>query len=65
MPFQQPPIRHAVDSSPDYPFTPVDAPVKLNQNEAPEDFPESLKEAALARMALTLALSAAAARVSG
>jgi histidinol-phosphate aminotransferase len=53
MPFQQPPIRHAVDSSPDYPFTPVDAPVKLDQNEAPDDLPESLKEAALTQLAGT------------
>ena len=45
------PIRPAVVASPDYPFTPVDAPVKLDQNEAPDDFPAALKAIALERMA--------------
>lgn len=45
------PIRTAVLDSPDYPFVPVEAPVKLDQNEAPEDFPADLKAMALARMA--------------
>jgi histidinol-phosphate aminotransferase len=46
-----PSIRPAVVDSPDYPFTPVDAPVKLDQNEAPEDFPAPLKAIALERLA--------------
>jgi histidinol-phosphate aminotransferase len=45
------PIRSAVLDSPDYPFVPVDAPVKLDQNEAPEDFPPELKALALERLA--------------
>jgi histidinol-phosphate aminotransferase len=45
------PIRSAVVASPDYPFIPVDAPVKLDQNEAAHDFPASLKALALERMA--------------
>jgi len=47
------PARSAVVSSPDYPFTPIDAPIKLDQNEGPDDFPESLKAEALARLAGT------------
>jgi histidinol-phosphate aminotransferase len=46
-----PSIRPAVVASPDYPFTQVDAPVKLDQNEAPEDFPAALKAIALERLA--------------
>lgn len=45
------PIRPAVVASPEYPFVPVDAPVKLDQNEAADDFPERLKALALERMA--------------
>ncbi|MEI7446528.1 MAG: histidinol-phosphate transaminase [Burkholderiales bacterium] len=45
------PIRPAVAASPDYPFTPLDAPIKLDQNEAPEDVPASLKALALERLA--------------
>lgn len=45
------PIRAAVAASPDYPFNPVDAPVKLDQNESPLDFPAELKEQVLARLA--------------
>jgi len=41
------PIRRAVLDSPDYPFTPVDAPIKLDQNEAPLDFPADLKRQVL------------------
>jgi histidinol-phosphate aminotransferase len=43
------PIRTAVLDSPDYPFVPVEAPVKLDQNEAPEDFPADLKAMAALR----------------
>ncbi|HEX2864142.1 MAG TPA: histidinol-phosphate transaminase [Deinococcales bacterium] len=39
-----PALRPAVQESPDYPFTHHDAPVKLDQNEAPDDFPAELKE---------------------
>jgi histidinol-phosphate aminotransferase len=45
------PIRTAVLSSPDYPFLPIDAPVKLDQNEAAEDFPAPLKALVLQRLA--------------
>jgi len=44
------PIRAAVAASADYPFTHVDAAVKLDQNESSEDFPEELKALALQRM---------------
>ena len=37
-------VRSAVTASPDYPFVHHEAPVKLDQNEAPEDFPTELKE---------------------
>jgi histidinol-phosphate aminotransferase len=37
------PIHPAIQASPDYPFIPVQAPVKLDQNESPEDFPVHLK----------------------
>jgi histidinol-phosphate aminotransferase len=49
----QPPIRDAVLASPDYPFNPVHAPVKLDQNESPEDFPAHLKDLVLARLKST------------
>ena len=45
------PIRPAVLAGADYPFAPVDAPVKLDQNEAPDDFPAALKAIALERLA--------------
>lgn len=41
------PIRPAVLASPDYPFNPIDAPVKLDQNESPQDFPADLKQLVL------------------
>ncbi len=44
------PIRCAVLQSPDYPFTPVHAPVKLDQNESFADFPDALKAMALERL---------------
>lgn len=47
----QMPVRQAVVSSPDYPFDPMDAPVKLDQNESPEDFPADLKTLVLKRVA--------------
>jgi histidinol-phosphate aminotransferase len=37
------PIRAAVKASPEYPFTPIDAPIKLDQNESADDFPSELK----------------------
>jgi histidinol-phosphate aminotransferase len=46
-------IRRAVIDSPEYPFAPVDAPVKLDQNESPEDVPANLKAQALARLQAT------------
>ena len=36
-------VRLAVTDSPDYPFIALDAPVKLDQNESPFDFPDDLK----------------------
>jgi histidinol-phosphate aminotransferase len=45
------PIRPAIVASPDYPFVPVDAPIKLDQNEAAHDFPAPLKALVLERMA--------------
>jgi histidinol-phosphate aminotransferase len=47
------PIRTAVLRSPDYPFAPIDAPIKLDQNESPEDFPEPLKQQVLRQLAHT------------
>ena len=44
------PVRSAVLQSPAYPFTPIDAPTKLDQNESPYDFPEALKKLALERV---------------
>jgi histidinol-phosphate aminotransferase len=44
------PIRPAVAASPDYPFSPVTAPVKLDQNESFADFPQALKDLALERL---------------
>ncbi len=36
-------IRSAVKAVPAYPFTPIDAAIKLDQNESPYDFPGALK----------------------
>lgn len=44
-------VRAAVRAVPAYPFTPLSAPIKLDQNENPYDFPEELKAEALRRMA--------------
>ncbi len=44
-------VRAAVRAVPAYPFTPLDVPIKLDQNENPYDFPEELKAEALRRMA--------------
>lgn len=43
-------IRPAVLSVPAYPFTPIDVPIKLDQNENPYDFPAQLKAEAVRRM---------------
>lgn len=45
-----PAIRQAVLQSPDYPFDPLSAPVKLDQNESFADFPADLKAMALERL---------------
>ncbi len=42
-------VRAPVRDTPAYPFTPHDAPIKLDQNESPYDFPADLKREALAR----------------
>jgi histidinol-phosphate aminotransferase len=44
-------IRPAVTASPDYPFAPVNAPIKLDQNEAAHDFPAHLKAKVLEKIA--------------
>lgn len=46
------PIRSAILTSPDYPFSLVDAAVKLDQNESSDDFPSALKAIALDRMGM-------------
>lgn len=43
-------IRPAVLGVPAYPFTPIDVPIKLDQNENPYDFPAELKAEATRRM---------------
>ena len=43
-------VRAAVRDVPAYPFTPVSAPIKLDQNESADDFPADLKALALERM---------------
>lgn len=43
-------VRQAVRQIPAYPFTPIDAPIKLDQNESPLDFPAELKAAAAERL---------------
>lgn len=44
------PIRSAILASPDYPFSFINATVKLDQNESSDDFPAALKVIALERM---------------
>jgi histidinol-phosphate aminotransferase len=44
------PIRNAILTSPDYPFSFINAKVKLDQNESSDDFPAALKVIALERM---------------
>jgi histidinol-phosphate aminotransferase len=43
-------VREAILSAAAYPFTPIDAPVKLDQNESGYDFPPALKALALERL---------------
>ena len=43
-------VRSEVRATPAYPFTPVDAPFKLDQNESPLDFPLALRKLAVERM---------------
>ncbi|WP_034386283.1 histidinol-phosphate transaminase [Deinococcus sp. YIM 77859] len=43
-------VRPAVRAVPAYPFTPIDVPIKLDQNESPYDFPADLKALAAERM---------------
>lgn len=43
-------IRPALRAAPDYPFTPIEAPIKLDQNESSYDFPPELKQLALEKM---------------
>ena len=45
------PVRSAVVASPDYPFSPVAARFKLDQNESAQDFPAALKALVLQRLA--------------
>lgn len=44
------PVRLAVKHSPPYPFNPISAPIKLDQNECPFDFPEELKTQVMERL---------------
>lgn len=44
------PVRAQVQNAPLYPFTPIDAPIKLDQNESPSDVPLSLKREIFARL---------------
>jgi histidinol-phosphate aminotransferase len=43
-------VRREVQDSPDYPFAPIEARVKLDQNESAHDFPTKLKRLALERL---------------
>jgi histidinol-phosphate aminotransferase len=43
-------IRPALQNAPAYPFTPVNAPIKLDQNESGYDFPPALKQLSLEKM---------------
>ncbi|AWN22333.1 histidinol-phosphate aminotransferase [Deinococcus irradiatisoli] len=44
-------VREAVRRTPAYPFTPIDAPIKLDQNESAQDLPPQLRALALERLA--------------
>ncbi len=44
------PVRAQVQDAPLYPFTPIDAPIKLDQNESPFDVPLGLKREIFARL---------------
>lgn len=46
-------VRRAVRLTPAYPFTPVNAPIKLDQNESAQDLPAELRELAVQRLAQT------------
>jgi histidinol-phosphate aminotransferase len=46
-------IRKAIVDSAEYPFKYVDAAIKLDQNESPDDFPPELKAEVLRRLSLT------------
>ena len=46
-------LRAAVRRAPAYPFTPIEARIKLDQNESAYDFPAALKELALERLGNT------------
>jgi histidinol-phosphate aminotransferase len=43
-------VRAAIRAAPNYPFTAIHAPIKLDQNESPLDFPQDLKKLALEKM---------------
>lgn len=43
-------VRPEVRAAPHYPFTPIHAPIKLDQNESALDFPDDLKKLALEKM---------------
>ncbi|GGJ88068.1 pyridoxal phosphate-dependent aminotransferase [Deinococcus aquiradiocola] len=43
-------VRDEVRDTPAYPFTPIDAPFKLDQNESPLDFPPHLRKLAVERL---------------
>ena len=43
-------VREAVRRTPAYPFTPIDAPIKLDQNESAQDLPPKLRQIALERL---------------
>ncbi|WP_092264875.1 pyridoxal phosphate-dependent aminotransferase [Deinococcus reticulitermitis] len=43
-------VRRAVRDIPAYPFTPIDVPIKLDQNENPADFPAELKARAAEKL---------------
>ncbi|MDO4244843.1 MAG: histidinol-phosphate transaminase [Deinococcus sp.] len=49
-PTQRSGVRQAVRDIPAYPFTPVNVPYKLDQNENPYDFPAELKQKAAERL---------------
>jgi histidinol-phosphate aminotransferase len=44
------PVRAQVQNAPLYPFTPIDAPIKLDQNESPFDVPLELKQEIFRRL---------------